>query len=213
MVRPKSRESVLVDMECHRLARRRSLLAISAIGFIFALFHRSLWRSDSLTHEMIVWMGTVLITLAIVGRIWVGRHIGHRKRWEFVSDGPYSLACHPLYSFSILGAAGLGAQTASITITLSAAMAVSIVFARMALIEEADMLARFGESYRAYRARTPRFLPRLSLWRAPDPITTKPVALARNYVDASMFALAIPARIALDWAHTAGVLPILFRLP
>ncbi len=208
----RSSENLLVDMEGQRVARRRALLAIGAIAIPFVLFHGSAWQPDSVARQTIVWIGTVLIALAIAGRIWVACHIGHRKRWQFVCDGPYSLACHPLYSLSVLGAAGLGAQTTSITIMLAAAVAVSIVLARMALIEEADMTARFGESYRTYRACTPRFLPRLSLWRASDQFSTR-LPHASTYTHASFFALAIPARMALDWMHGAGVLPILFSLP
>src|SRR6266852_1652044 len=110
--------------------------------------------------------GILLLATAVGGRIWVWAHLGRNRRWHFVSDGPYSIVRHPLYAFSILGAAGVGAQSGSLLVTVLFTFAVWAVFNRIARIEETDMASRFGDAYRAYLARTPRFVPNPALWPA-----------------------------------------------
>jgi hypothetical protein len=120
---------------------------------------------------------------------------------------------HPLYALSAIGTAGAAAQTASFVIVLAAVLAVLIVLDWTARREEADMAARFGPPYRGYLARTPRFLPRPSLWRASDGTRTDYSLLATTLADTSLFASAIPLFAILRWAHENHLLPIIYELP
>ncbi len=208
------REIFIVIFDWIQRIRERTPLVIAASLLLLAgLFLRSRWMTCSFVHESMIWIGALCIAAAICGRTWAIAHVGHRKRWEFVSDGPYSVARHPLYAFSILGAAGIGAQTASFVFMLITVFAAWIIFDRMARIEETDMAAYFGEPYRSYLARTPRFLPKPSLWHAPSGVWVDYSLACRGFCDSSLFAVAVPFFMALRWAHEAHLIPVLYELP
>ena len=63
---------------------------------------------------MIEWFGIFAIILCIFGRTWTSLYIGGRKNRALLTKGPYSVVRNPLYVFSILGAAGAGAQLGSV---------------------------------------------------------------------------------------------------
>jgi protein-S-isoprenylcysteine O-methyltransferase Ste14 len=201
------------DIKGLQRVRKRTLRVIGRILLLFAIFLGSRWPAGSLVHEAMIWIGVLLIAIAICGRTWAVAHIGGRKRWEFVSDGPYSVVRHPLYAFSILGAAGASAQSASLAIMIATVLAVWMVLDRMARIEEADMAARFGEPYRSYLARTPRFVPKPSLWNAAAGLPMDHALVRKGFYDSSLFALAVPLFMALRWAHEAHLIPVLYQLP
>ena len=196
----------------HRI-RKRVLRVAAALAFLLVLFNRSAWPAGSLVYEITVRGGILLLATAVGGRIWVWAHLGRNRRWHFVSDGPYSIVRHPLYAFSILGAAGVGAQSGSLLVTVLFAFAVWAVFNRIARIEETDMASRFGDLYRAYLTRTPRFVPNPALWTAPPVISVEYAYVFVCLRDTAWFLLAVPGFMAIDWGQEVGLLPILFRLP
>jgi protein-S-isoprenylcysteine O-methyltransferase Ste14 len=197
-----------------RLQRKLVLLVAAVVLLVAALFLQPRWTTTSVLHESMIWIGAFLIGAAICGRTWAIVHIGGRKTWHFISEGPYSVARHPLYAFSILGTAGMAAQTTSFVVTLTAVFVVWVIFARAARVEETDMTARFGDIYRSYLARTPRFFPKPSLWRPSSNgiAVDYPVAI-RSFADSSLFAVAVPFYLALRWAHDAQLIPVLYELP
>jgi protein-S-isoprenylcysteine O-methyltransferase Ste14 len=101
--------------------------------------------------------------------VWTLRNLGPnltdtvvtRKAHSLVSTGPYRWVRHPFYDAVYLLLLGSGIIAANWFILASG----TVVFLLMALrtaVEERNLLARFGESYRTYRDGTGRFLPRLS---------------------------------------------------
>jgi len=205
-------DTALSMKRVHRI-RKRVLRVAAALAFLLVLFHRSSWPAGSVIYEITVRGGVLLLAVAIGGRIWVWAHLGRNRRWHFVSDGPYSIVRHPLYAFSIVGAAGVGAQSGSLVVTAIFAFAVWAVFNRIARIEETDMASRFGDLYRAYLARTPRFIPNPALWTAPPVISVEYAYVFVCLRDTSWFLLAVPGFMAIDWVQQAGLLPVLLRLP
>jgi hypothetical protein len=75
------------------------------------------------------------------------------------------------------------------------------------------MAVRFGEPYRDYLARTPRFIPNLSLWTAPDGLWVDYRQAIKGFRHASVFALAVPVFILVDWAQRMQLLPVWLQLP
>ena len=147
--------------------RKIVLYAIVAVGvFVFAVT-TSIHPSGQTVHEMIEWIGIVLIVLCILGRTWSSLYIGGRKIEEFVQTGPYSVMRNPLYFFSFLGAAGVGMQVGSVTLGLICAVLAWLVFYTVVRQEEQVLEARYGAAYRGYLA-TRAALP------------AEPVALARR---------------------------------
>jgi len=111
------------------------------------------------THEMIEWFGIFAILLCIFGRTWTSLYIGGRKNRALLTKGPYSVVRNPLYVFSILGAAGAGAQLGSVISSVIIGLLVWMVFYIEVLREERNMAARHGANYAAYKTSVPRFLP------------------------------------------------------
>lgn len=94
----------------------------------------------------------------------VGRNISEtvltKTDQRLVTHGPYRWVRHPLYSAGAFGFFALGLVAANWFI---AGMMLLVIFMLPVLVEkeEAQLLAKFGENYRAYMSRTGRFLPRL----------------------------------------------------
>ena len=147
--------------------RKVVLALLVLLSFIFLFVTESRWGDDSWTHEAIEWTGIGLIVLCILGRTWSTLYIGGRKNDVLVTEGPYSISRNPLYFFSIVGAAGMGAQLGSVTTALAAGFIAWVVFLWTVWREEVAILAAFPAAYPLYLARVPRFLPNFGLWSAP----------------------------------------------
>ena len=83
-----------------------------------------------------------------------------RQAHTLVTRGPYRWVRHPFYDCMALFVLSLGLIAAN-WFMLAAGIAVFALLAARTRIEEEKLLARFGDSYRAYLERTGRFVPRL----------------------------------------------------
>lgn len=187
-------------------------VAITLGVFIFAVTN-SRYPSGETAHEMIEWIGIVLIVVCILGRTWASLYIGGRKIDELVTTGPYSMMRNPLYSFSFLGAAGAGAQTGSLVLALICGALAYIVFYVVVLQEEKLLLERYGEKYRAFMTRVPRFLPNPRLWQDEQTLTIRPPRVLMTFADALVFLLAVPLAEGFEYLQGIGAIPVLLVLP
>lgn len=202
-------------MKIHTVqALRKAVLyaAVAAGVFIFAVT-TSVHPAAETVHEMIEWLGIVLIVVCILGRTWSSLYIGGRKIEEFVQTGPYSVMRNPLYFFSFLGAAGVGMQVGSLVLGLICMMLAWLVFYVVVRQEEQVLGERYGEAYRAYLARVPRFLPKPSLWHDEPTLTIRPPRVLMTFADALVFLLAVPVAELFEHLQETGVIPVLLRLP
>lgn len=157
--------------------------------------------------------GYLLIVLAIGIRLWRTLHIGSRKNRRLVTGGLSRMTRNPLYVGSILGAVGVGLQTGMVTFALIAGGLTALVFVWVVGREETHPEGLFGAEYAACRARTPRFLPRLSLCRDDAPTQEfEAAALWRTLRDASVLLLAVPLTEGLEALHMIGWSPDLLTL-
>jgi protein-S-isoprenylcysteine O-methyltransferase Ste14 len=193
----------------------RKLVLLSAILAAVALMAvgDSRWASGTTMHETIEWVGLVLIVVCILGRTWSSIYIGGRKIRSLVTLGPYSVTRNPLYAFSILGAAGAGAQLGSIVLALVSGFIAWLVFHLVVTKEERVLVTRFGNKYRQYLAKVPRFLPNAALWRDADKLEVHPSIVRWTFIDACVFLLAIPLAEGFEYLHDAGILATLVHFP
>jgi protein-S-isoprenylcysteine O-methyltransferase Ste14 len=193
--------------------RKGVLLAFIVAGIGVVLVGDSRWPSGSFLHEGVEFLGLVLIVLCICGRMLCTLYIGGRKIDKLVTDGPYSAVRNPLYSLSIIGAAGAGAQLGSITLALATGAVAWLVFLFVVLKEEQVLLNRFGKTYEEYVVRVPRLLPDFSLWREAEKVEVNPRLVRITALDASIFLLSIPLAEGFEYLHDIGLLPTLISLP
>jgi protein-S-isoprenylcysteine O-methyltransferase Ste14 len=193
---------------------RKLVLAASVLFAVaFLIVAASQWEDGSAMHEGIEWAGIALIVICILGRTWSTLYIGGRKNSALATDGPYSVSRNPLYLFSIIGAAGVGAQFGSFTVALVSGFFAWAVFLWTVWREEAALLGSFGDHYRQYLARVPRFLPKMGLWHSPATLTVNPGLIVTTFFDAAIFLAAIPIAELFEWLHEIGVLPTLLAVP
>jgi len=191
-------------------ARRFVLAVVVTIAFAILVFGGSLY--DELTHERIETLGLALILVGIGGRLWATLYIGGRKSASVVSTGPYSITRNPLYLFSSIAAAGVGAQTGSYVVACVFMLLCAAAFHLVALREERFLTATLGDEYRAYLGRVPRFLPNPLLYRDDPEVTFQTKRLRTTLLDGLAFLAAIPVLEAIETAQETGMVPILFKL-
>jgi len=174
---------------------------------------QAIWTEGGPVRESFEWLGYLAVVVCVLGRAWCSAYIAGRKNRELVDCGPYSLSRNPLYGFSILGLAGVGLQTGSLTLAAVLLCGGSLYYGVVVRREEAHLLDAFPVAYRRYRLGTPRWLPDLRLWRDAGEVTIRPALVGRTLMDGAVFFAAYPLLEALGAAHAAGFLPAFLSLP
>lgn len=190
--------------------RRGGLALLIAVFFGLLVFSGSL--HDELTHERIESTGLALILVGIGGRLWSILYIGGRKSAELISTGPYSVMRNPLYFFSTIAAAGIGAQTGSVVVTIASTLLCAAAFHIVTLREERYLKSVLGTPYEDYLRRVPRFLPNPFLYRDQTEVTFTTRIFNLTLRDGLMFLAAIPFFEFIEEGQENGLVPILFWL-
>lgn len=84
-----------------------------------------------------------------------------QKRNDLATTGPYAYVRHPQYVGFILVMLGFLVQWPTL-LTLAMFPVLVWMYVRLGKAEEREAIAAFGERYRRYATRVPRFIPRLS---------------------------------------------------
>jgi protein-S-isoprenylcysteine O-methyltransferase Ste14 len=192
---------------------RKAVLGVAIlIGVLMFAFTASNHPSGRRSHEMIEWAGIAAIIVCILGRTWASLYIGGRKIEQFVTAGPYSVTRNPLYLFSIIGAAGAGAQLGSVLPALIFGLLAWIVFHFVVLQEERLLASRYGAEFEAYMTRVPRYLPNPKLWGDSPTLTVMPPRMLRTFADATVLLVSVPLAESFERLQNIGVLPVLLHL-
>ncbi|KJE36281.1 hypothetical protein UF64_05370 [Thalassospira sp. HJ] len=199
-----------------RRVQRRRKLAIACIT-LFVLcalpLMQSFARVGMFTHESVEIGGIILILIAIFGRAWCTLYIGGRKARQLTDTGPYSISRNPLYMFSFIGATGIGAQTGSLLVALLFGLGAFAVFLPVILREERALGEMFGASFSEYKARVPRFGPRVTVWQDAEMLEVRPKLLVRTLRDGLVFLMVIPIFELIDRLQVIGLIIPMVYLP
>jgi protein-S-isoprenylcysteine O-methyltransferase Ste14 len=125
------------------------------------------WASVSLPIWM-RWTGVGVIAIACALLIWTFRCLGTnltdtvvtRRTHTLVLHGPYRWIRHPFYDSAALFAMAISLIAANWFLLLTGVLVFCLLLIRTR-VEEENLVARFGDSYRRYMAQTGRFLPRI----------------------------------------------------
>jgi protein-S-isoprenylcysteine O-methyltransferase Ste14 len=119
--------------------------------------------------DWVRWIGAAGFVFAVSWLIWMFISLGSnltdtvvtRRNAHFVDHGPYRYVRNPMYSGILLVGVSLGLALGTWLVPLAAA-AMFLILARRTRIEEAYLIARFGDQYRSYMSRVARFFPRFT---------------------------------------------------
>jgi protein-S-isoprenylcysteine O-methyltransferase Ste14 len=132
--------------------------------FILALLNIKVWFSEPLSwHQIISWILLLAcIYPAIGGYLLLKRKGKSEKSFEnttiLVKSGIYKYIRHPLYcSLLVLGTGIVFKDPGPVQILFGAINAIAIFLT--AMIEEKEMIARFGDQYKEYMLETKMFVP------------------------------------------------------
>jgi protein-S-isoprenylcysteine O-methyltransferase Ste14 len=199
------------DLSRYQHRRRIYLFFVILLSGSLLLVTNSAWPAR-LIHFYIEAAGVVLISAGILGRIWCTLYIGGRKSNEVVTNGPYSMMRNPLYFFSSIAAAGVGAQTGSIILAMVFGILCSLAFLIVIKREEAFLGGTFGRDYADYCARVPRFFPKPSLFHEPETVLVSTKRVYSTLMDGMVFFISVPLLELVDYVQNAGWVPIFFHL-
>jgi protein-S-isoprenylcysteine O-methyltransferase Ste14 len=186
--------------------------AIAVAVFVFAITD-TVHPSGNTVHELIEWVGILLIVICILGRTWSSLYIAGRKGRELVTLGPYSTCRNPLYFFSIIGAAGMGMQSGSVVLGVICGAIAAVVFFLVVTREEQLLTKVHGKKYVNYLATAPRFIPKPALWRDNKTLTIRPPRVLMTFADALVFLLSVPIAEGFEYLREIGTIPTLLILP
>jgi protein-S-isoprenylcysteine O-methyltransferase Ste14 len=114
------------------------------------------------------WTGVGLISIAVGLLVWTFRSLGRnltdtvvtRQQHTLVVDGPYRWIRHPLYDSAAMLILAISLIAANWFVGVIGVVVFCLLVVRTRT-EEANLVARFGSSYKTYMERTGRFLPRI----------------------------------------------------
>jgi protein-S-isoprenylcysteine O-methyltransferase Ste14 len=124
-----------------------------------------------------------------------GRNTKAQAAQRLNTTGMYSIVRHPLYLGNFLMWGGIPLFRLDPWLLLVFCLVFWLYYERIMYAEEQYLLARFGDEYTRWAARTPSFLPRLSNWISADRSFSLRRALRQEYT--SLF-LAMQAMVAVE---------------
>jgi protein-S-isoprenylcysteine O-methyltransferase Ste14 len=164
-------EPLIGEREPHEEGVRRIIWGwILMASFLLYIFIPQWMRWSALSlPDWVRWSGLGIGSLGLLVLCWVQHTLGVnfsatlrlRRGHTLVTNGPYRMVRHPMYTALILLWTGLALLSANWFIGLEVLAGVSGIIRNRAPLEEAMMLESFGDTYREYMGRTGRFLPRL----------------------------------------------------
>jgi protein-S-isoprenylcysteine O-methyltransferase Ste14 len=157
--------------------------------------------------------GFLLVSAAVLGRLWTSLFIAGRKEAELVREGPYSICRHPLYLASVIAALGIGLTSRSVTLAVVLPALVGVIAWLAARREDRVLQQAHRDEWTAYRDAVPAFRPVWSKRRMPERVSVPPAIYRKAFLDAASFLALWLAVLLLETLRAGGAWPALFRMP
>jgi protein-S-isoprenylcysteine O-methyltransferase Ste14 len=183
-----------------------------AIFGVFS-FGAAYWAIASpVVEESLFLVGLTIAGFGAAGRSWANSYIAGQKLKRLMTSGPYSMCRNPLYFFSMLLGVGIAFCSRTFTAPFVVAAVLAILYYFQIRQEEERLALRFGEEFRSYQAKVPRFIPSFQNYFEPDEIIVSPRVLKRGLFGIAFLLVLIGALDLIQKLHQSGYLPVLFRV-
>jgi protein-S-isoprenylcysteine O-methyltransferase len=144
------------------------IIGTMASSFWLALFATCFHAGDiTVARPAVFYLGLLLMAAGLLLRAYAIRQLGRyfvpevaiQPGQQLMDRGPYRFVRHPAYTGTLLTVLGFG-----LALTNGLSLAIMLVLPGLAFafrmhVEEAALLAAFGEDYRRYMQRTKRLIP------------------------------------------------------
>jgi protein-S-isoprenylcysteine O-methyltransferase Ste14 len=198
-----------------RIARRRVIVSrIFAIVVILLItFTSAPYKENSLIDILLETFGLFLLTVCSMGRLWALLYISGYKKIELITEGPYSMVRHPLYVFSFIGAIGIGLASENILVLAALVIFYLSYYPLTILVEEKKLVDKFGQAYLDYIKRTPRFLPKFSLYKGSAQYQINADIFVKNLANGMWFIWIFILLNFIETLQETGYIPVLLKVP
>ncbi len=194
-------------------SRIRDSKVILTTTLVMVFFTKSFISTETAFHEIIEYAGYFLIAICALGRVYSTAFLGGHKNTSLITYGAFSVVRNPLYFFSLLGMIGVSMISGYITLMVLIPLMFIVMYHFLITREEAFLQEVFGETYTQYCKTTPRLMPNLKLYNAPDSIEVVPKFLNKAFKDALWWFAAFPLLEFAESLHESGLLEPLFSMP
>lgn len=135
------------------------------------LFFQDFFLGRELELGVLLWVGGVLMLLGIALLSWIVKYLGWRGLITYselkpqivpqklIINGPFSVVRHPTYLAHTLIFVGIFFLTGFLGTGLLALTDFIASYFVITPLEERELSVRFGDEYRTYKEKVPRFLP------------------------------------------------------
>ena len=173
------------------LKSEKHRIVLSRIAAVICLFFfcstQSCWETkNEMLSTFLFFIGTILVAIASLGRMWCSFYIAGYKDNKLVTKGPYSICRNPLYFFSMIGAVGIGCATKTFTFPIVFIVLFALYYPFVIKSEEKRLRQFFGVEFEEYAKRVPAFFPRLSTFCEPENYSVKP-AVYRSHIFSALW--------------------------
>jgi protein-S-isoprenylcysteine O-methyltransferase Ste14 len=198
-----------------KIAKSRVIVSriFGLVVLLLLLFTSHSFSQEGITDFLFEAIGLFLLSICSFGRLWALMYISGNKRQELVTEGPYSMVRHPLYVFSLIGAIGIGFASENLLVLALIIIFYLLYYPFTIIAEEKRLTNKFGQTYLDYMEHTPRFLPKLSLYKEPETYRIKAASFARNFVDGMWFIWIFMLMHSIEMLQDSGFLPVFLRTP
>jgi protein-S-isoprenylcysteine O-methyltransferase Ste14 len=198
-----------------KIARWRVVVSrvFGVLVLLLIFFTTHSFGQNSLIDMLSEMLGLFLLTICSIGRIWSLLYISGYKKRELITEGPYSIVRHPLYVFSLIGAIGIGLASENILVLAVLVIFYLLYYPLTILAEEKKLTKKFGQAYLDYIERTPRFLPKLSLYRKGAQYQINADIFVKSLASGMWFIWIFIVLQFIETLQQNGFIPVFLRVP
>jgi protein-S-isoprenylcysteine O-methyltransferase Ste14 len=198
-----------------KIARQRIMVSrIFAVLVLFLiLFTASSFKEGGMADTVFEMSGLFLLTICSIGRLWALLYISGYKKLELITEGPYSIVRHPLYVFSLIGAIGIGLASENILVLAALIIFYLLYYPLTIIIEEKKLVNKFDQAYLDYIKSTPRFIPKLSLYKGSTQYQINTDAYVKKMILGMWFIWIFIILHIIEMLQQSGHIPVFLKVP